>query len=54
MELVHVLSQQCSKTREDLFVPRVILESHLLLDLTIMDLHWSKCLHCVCGVDGLP
>lgn len=53
MELVHVLSEQSSKPRKNLLVPGVVLEGHLLLYLTIVDLHWTKCLHCVSGINGL-
>ena len=53
MELVHVLSQQCSKARENLLVPRVVLERHLLLDFAVVDLNGSKGLHSVRGVYGL-
>lgn len=54
MKLVHVLPEQTSETREDLLVPRVVLEGDLLLHFAIVNLHWTKRLHCVSGVDGLP
>ena len=54
MELVHVLSQESSKPREDLLVPGVVFECDLLLHLAIVDLHWTKRLHRVSGVNGLP
>lgn len=54
MELVHVFSEQPSKTREDLLVPRVILEGDLLLHFAIVDLHWTKGFHRVRSVNGLP
>jgi hypothetical protein len=34
-------------------VPGVVLQSDLLLDLAIVDLHWTKALHGVSGIDGL-
>ena len=53
MEIMHVLSKQSSKPREDLLVPRVILEGHLLLYFAIVDLHRTKCPHRVSSVNGL-
>ena len=53
MELVHVLSEQTTKSREYLLVPRVILERHLLLDLAVVDLNGAKGLQRVRRVNGL-
>lgn len=53
VELVHIISQQSPEAREDLPVPGVILQSHLLLHLAIVNLHWTKALHRVSRVNGL-
>ena len=53
VEVVHVISQESAEPRQDLPVPRVVLQGHLLLHFAIVYLHRAKGLQGVSGVNGL-